>query len=103
MENPTRYDFALAGFLGPAQQADLVAALETRAVPYVLVLKPFVREGADPVLAHVAAAYAPVTDFDRFPGVALYRRTDERRSASAAIATTPATEPASPTTNVHGR
>jgi hypothetical protein len=103
MENPTRYDFALAGFLGPAQQADMLRSLETRPVPYVLVLKPFVRRGADPVLAHVAAAYVPVADFDRFPGVALYRRDDARRSASAAIATMPATDPASPTTNVHGR
>ncbi|HJQ83777.1 MAG TPA: hypothetical protein VKA21_06870 [Candidatus Binatia bacterium] len=71
--NPTRHTFVLPGYSTPAQLAEVIDALDARRVPYVVVVKPFVRPH-DAVVEHLARAYEPVEGFDAFEGLAVYRR-----------------------------
>jgi hypothetical protein len=71
--NPTRYTFVLPGYSTPAQMQEVIGALEARRVPYVIVVKPFVKPN-DVLVEYLDRAYEPVEGFEAFEGRAVFRR-----------------------------
>jgi hypothetical protein len=71
--NPTRYTFVLPGYSTPAQMTEVIAALEARRVPTVVVVKPFTKPG-DALLDYLGRAYEPAEGLDAPTGLVVFRR-----------------------------
>jgi hypothetical protein len=71
--NPTRYTFVLPGYSTPAQMEEVIAALDARRVPTVVVVKPFVKPN-DALMDYLARAYQPADGFEAPAGLAIFRR-----------------------------
>lgn len=71
-DNPTRYQFLMRGYTTPAQMQEVVAALEERKLPYIVVFSSVLRPD-DPVMLYLQRDYEPLSEADDI-GQAIYRR-----------------------------
>ena len=73
-DNPTRYQFVLAGLDTPEQMQEIVRVLSAKRLPYLVLFPAFVHAD-DPVIVYARRDYRPMTSLGRV-GQAIFRRTD---------------------------
>ena len=59
--NPTRFQFLLPAYSGPAQMEEVIGVLERRQLPYIVALTRFVAAD-DPVVAYLRRDYEPMLE-----------------------------------------
>ena len=59
--NPTRFQFLLPAYSGPAQMEEVIGVLERRKLPYIVALTGFVAAD-DPVVAYLRRDYEPMLE-----------------------------------------